>query len=63
VLQWPGRQTMERDIEALLQQFRDELGITLGSNPEHGVLYGSRSWGDEEPDSELDILAVLRDLN
>jgi predicted nucleotidyltransferase len=35
----------------------------LGSNLEQAILYGSRARGDEEPDSDLDILVVLRDSN
>jgi len=54
---------MKQDMENLLQQFREELGVAMGSNLEQVILYGSRARGDEEPDSDLDILVVLRDLN
>ena len=52
---------MKKDVEELVQRFRNELGIALGRNLEQVILYGSRARGDEEPDSDLDILVVLRD--
>jgi predicted nucleotidyltransferase len=51
---------MQRNIEDLLERFRNELGSALGSNLEQVVVYGSRVRGDEEPDSDLDVLVVLR---
>jgi predicted nucleotidyltransferase len=52
---------MKRDIEDLLEKLRDELGLAVGSNLEQVVLYGSCARGDEEPDSDLDVLVVLRE--
>jgi uncharacterized protein len=52
---------MDRDVESLVQQFRDELGLALGRNLEQVILYGSRARGDEEPDSDLDVLVVVGD--
>jgi uncharacterized protein len=52
---------MKQDIEDLLQLFRDKLGMALGSNLEQVILYGSRARGDEEPDSDLDVLVVVGD--
>jgi len=51
---------MKRDVTDLLQQFRDELGLALGSNLDQVILYGSRARGDEEPDSDADVLVVLQ---
>jgi predicted nucleotidyltransferase len=52
---------MEQDIEDLLQLFRDKLEMALQSNLEQVILYGSRARGNEEPDSDLDVLVVVRD--
>ena len=51
---------MDRGVENLVQQFRDELGLALGSNLEQIILYGSRARGDEEPDSDLGVLVVVQ---
>jgi predicted nucleotidyltransferase len=52
---------MKQDIEDLLQLLRDKLGMAFGSNLEQVILYGSRARGDEGPDSDLDVLVVVRD--
>ncbi len=52
---------MKQDIEGLLQAFRNKLGMALGSKLEQVILYGSRARGDDAPDSDLDVLVVLRD--
>jgi uncharacterized protein len=52
---------MKQDIEDLLQLFRDKLEMALQRNLEQVILYGSRARGDEEPDSDLDLLVVVRD--
>jgi uncharacterized protein len=52
---------MKQDIEDLLQLLRDKLEMALGSNLERVILYGSRARGDEETDSDLDVLVVVRD--
>jgi predicted nucleotidyltransferase len=55
-------QTMKRDVDDLIHLLRDELKAALGSNLERVILYGSRARGDENPDSDLDVLIVLRNL-
>ena len=52
---------MKQDIEDLLEKLRDELGLALGGNLDQVVLYGSRARGDEQADSDLDVLVVLRE--
>lgn len=54
---------MKQNIMDLLLLLRDRLGEALGGNLEHIVLYGSRARGDENPDSDLDVLVVLADAN
>jgi predicted nucleotidyltransferase len=54
---------MEKVLADLLHQFRDELERTLGSNLEGLILYGSRARGDEMPESDADVLVVLRDAS
>ena len=54
---------MRQHLSDLLLQFRDEVGSVLGSNLEQIVLYGSQARGDEEPDSDVDVLVVLRDAS
>jgi uncharacterized protein len=51
---------MKQDMESLLQLLRDELGAALSDNLERIILYGSRARGDNAPDSDLDILIVLK---
>ena len=52
---------MKQDLMNLLQMLRDELGAALRGNLDQIVMYGSRARGDDTPDSDLDILLVLRD--
>lgn len=54
---------MNEDLADLLHRFRNELEENLGSNLERLILYGSRARGDEMPDSDADVLVVLRDAS
>jgi predicted nucleotidyltransferase len=53
---------MKQDVIDLINLLRDELEVALGGNLERVILYGSRVRGDEDPDSELDVLIVLNNL-
>jgi predicted nucleotidyltransferase len=54
---------MKEDLTDLLRRFRDELNEKLGSNLEQLILYGSRARGDEMPDSDADVVVVLKDAS
>lgn len=47
--------------ETLKRQLHRELTALLGDQLDQIVLYGSRARGDARPDSDFDILIVLRD--
>jgi UTP:GlnB (protein PII) uridylyltransferase len=62
-LQWRAEwgEVMKQHLPDLLLRFRDELGSPLGCNLEQIVLYGFQARGNETPDSDVDVLVVLRD--
>ena len=49
------------EINGLLQLLRAELFRVLGEQIETIYLYGSQARGDARPDSDVDVLVVLRD--
>ena len=51
---------MAPELVNLLAQLRDELHGALGDNLERVMLYGSQARGDALPDSDVDVLIVLR---
>jgi uncharacterized protein len=51
---------MQPELTTLLAQLQAELQRTLGDNLIRAILYGSRARGDAAPDSDVDILIVLR---
>ena len=53
---------MKQDVIDMVNLLRDELEAALGSNLERVILYGSRARGDEDPDSDLDVLIVVHNL-
>jgi UTP:GlnB (protein PII) uridylyltransferase len=48
------------DLANLLVSLRHELHSALGDNLERAILYGSHARGDARPDSDVDVLVVLR---
>lgn len=51
--------TEEREI---LRRFKAEVEKVLGDRLDRVVLFGSRSRGDAEPDSDFDLLVTIRGL-
>jgi predicted nucleotidyltransferase len=55
--------TMLPPLTDLLTQLRDELHRSLGDNLVRVTLYGSQARGDAGPDSDADVLIILRRAN
>ncbi len=47
-------------LDVILRTLRQELAKALGSQLERVVLYGSRARGEARPDSDIDVLIVVR---
>lgn len=56
----PGRSAA--DVAPLLAEVRRRLADLYGSNLAGAYLFGSYARGEAEPDSDIDILVVLRDF-
>ncbi|MGZ9166070.1 MAG: nucleotidyltransferase domain-containing protein, partial [Anaerolineales bacterium] len=52
---------MSTDIRRILKKLKKELLHIYGDQVDSILLYGSRARGDERPDSDIDILVVLKD--
>jgi predicted nucleotidyltransferase len=49
------------DIHLILEKIKKGLLQIYGDQVDRILLYGSRARGDERPDSDIDILIVLKD--
>jgi len=52
---------MPTDIRSILKTLKKGLLQIYGDQVDCILLYGSRARGDERPDSDIDILVVLKD--
>jgi len=48
-------------LSSILAALRSQLALLLGDRLEAVYLYGSQARGDARPDSDIDVLVVLRD--
>jgi uncharacterized protein len=51
---------MQRLLKAILSDLRSELNGLYGDRLVKLILFGSRARGDAEPDSDIDVLVVLK---
>ncbi len=49
------------DEQAWLDEYRRELKERFPGNVEDVVIFGSKARGDDRPDSDVDVLVVLRE--
>lgn len=53
--------TFRPEIEALLDDFKQRLEVLYGERLIEVVLFGSVARGEDTPESDVDVLVVLRD--
>lgn len=47
-------------LQPILQQLKQDLTVLYGDRLSHLTLFGSQARGDSEPESDIDVLVVLR---
>jgi predicted nucleotidyltransferase len=56
--------SLNPQLQMILRTLRQKLAQTLGDQLERVVLYGSRARGEARPDSDIDVLVVVKsDVN
>ncbi len=53
---------MDSKLQSILEQLREYLQSLYGDNLDRIILYGSQARGTARPDSDIDILIVLKEL-
>lgn len=50
-------------LKNLLKEFADHINEVCPETVEQVILYGSRARGDHRPDSDIDVLILVKDKN
>ena len=53
---------MNPALQPILQRLKQDLTVLYGDRLSHLTLFGSQARGDSEPESDIDVLVVLRSL-
>ena len=51
----------KRELQGILRSLRRDLAHALGDQLQAVILYGSQARGQARPDSDIDVLVVVRD--
>ena len=55
-----NKRMTQKHLATILKRLRTELALILGDRLEAIYLYGSQARGDARPDSDIDVMVVLR---